>query len=531
MPHADTLPRSLPACLPLLWRRTLFPGPSPAAAPPSWRALGLLLVLPALVLYPCLSFPLFDPDEGRYAEIPREMLARGDWVVPHLQGEPYLDKPPLFYWLVMVSFRAFGAHDWAARLVPALAVHGTILLTYLFGRRALGDRAAFCGAALLGLAPAFGGMGRLLILDGLLTFWVTLTLFALFEALRGERLRPGWWLLAAAACGLGVLTKGPVALLLAAVPVWAHRRLTGCAWRVGWWPLAAVAAVVLAVVMPWYVAVCLRMPDFARYFLWQHNVVRFLAPFDHLEPFWYYTPVLLLGLLPGTLLLPAFARFLLSGDEADASRRPPEFGFVLLAGGWCVLFFSLSGCKLATYILPAFPPLTLALGYFVVARAWDLTRWARAAAAATVIVLALGHHVAVPWFARLRAPMGRPDEVRALCGDPAVPVLCYPRNCDSVAFYLGRDDLRGYRSKHTHLLVEELRRKPRTVVLCTHRHTLNGLRQALPPDLRVTRAVHFGLSGELTERLRGWLGETALGLCDIAVVEKLGGRPPENSGV
>src|SRR5437764_10763156 len=154
-PTSAPWPRSLPACLPLLWSRVLFPGAVPLQTAWCWPALLLLLLLPALLLYPCLSFYLFEPDEGRYAEIPREMLQRGEWVVPYLQGEPYLDKPPLFYWLVILSYRAFGCHDWAARLVPALAVHGCVLLTYLLGRRLLGGRAAFWGAAALAVAPAF----------------------------------------------------------------------------------------------------------------------------------------------------------------------------------------------------------------------------------------------------------------------------------------------------------------------------------------------------------------------------------------
>src|SRR5581483_9592742 len=138
----------------------------------------LLLVLPGLLLYPCLSFYLFEPDEGRYAEIPREMLARGEWALPYLQGKPYLDKPPLLYWLVMTSYSLLGVHDWAARLVPALAVHGCVLLLYLLGRRSLGERAAFWGALLLALSPGFAGMGRLLLLDGVLAFWVTLSLLS-----------------------------------------------------------------------------------------------------------------------------------------------------------------------------------------------------------------------------------------------------------------------------------------------------------------------------------------------------------------
>src|SRR5262245_34315167 len=212
-PAAFLQTRSVLAWAPFIWSRVLFPGSRPACSPVRRDALLLLVVLPALFLYPCLSFRLFEPDEGRYAEIAREMLARGEWVIPLLQGEPYLDKPPLFYWLVMLSYQAFGVHDWAARLVPAVAVHLTILLAYLFGRTWLGERAAFRGALVLALAPGFLNMGRLLLLDGLLALWTTLALFAGFTALR-ERWHRGWWLLACVACALGVLTKGPVAVLL-----------------------------------------------------------------------------------------------------------------------------------------------------------------------------------------------------------------------------------------------------------------------------------------------------------------------------
>ena len=96
------------AWLPFLWSRVLFPAPQASSTVMRLPSLLILIVLPALLLYPTLSFRLLEPDEGRYAQIPREMLARGDWVVPHLQGEPYLDKPPLLYWLVMLSYSVFG---------------------------------------------------------------------------------------------------------------------------------------------------------------------------------------------------------------------------------------------------------------------------------------------------------------------------------------------------------------------------------------------------------------------------------------
>src|SRR5438105_106406 len=157
--------RTLLAWPPYLWSHVTFAGTDPTTEPLRWRSLLWLLLIPGLLLYVSMAFPLFEPDEGRYAEIPREMLAQGDWTVPHLHGEPYLDKPPLLYWLVMLSYQVFGVADWAARLVPALAIHGTVLLTYLFGRRMFGERAAFWGGLTLALAPGFTSMGRLLVLD------------------------------------------------------------------------------------------------------------------------------------------------------------------------------------------------------------------------------------------------------------------------------------------------------------------------------------------------------------------------------
>jgi 4-amino-4-deoxy-L-arabinose transferase-like glycosyltransferase len=350
-------PRAPAGRLPFVWSRVLFPG-APATAPEPWRGRSLLLlvILPAVLLYPCLSFHLFEPDESRYAEIPREMLLRGEGVVPYLQGEPYLDKPPLLYWLVEGSYGLFGIHVWAARLVSALAVHACIVLTWLLGRRSLGERPAFWAALLLCVAPGFLGMGRLLILDGLLTLWTTLALLAGFEAVRGPQLRRGWWLLAAAACGLGVLTKGPVALVLLLPPLWLHRRLTGGGCRIGRRDAALFTAVLLAVALPWYAAMSVRVPDFAREFFWDHNVRRFLDDFAHQHGVWFYAPVVLAGLFPGTLLLVPFVRLLLSGEESAARLRTPSWGFWLLAGGWCVFFFTLSSGKLPTYVLPAFPP-------------------------------------------------------------------------------------------------------------------------------------------------------------------------------
>src|SRR5207237_2407873 len=116
-----------------------------------------------------------------------------------------------------------------------------------------------------------------------------------FEAIRGPTLGRGWWRLAAVACALGVLTKGPIAVILLLPPLLAHGWLSGIGTRLDRRAWLVLAGIMLLLNLPWYVAACLRQPDFAYHFLWEHNVVRFIAPFDHPQSVWYYVPVVLLG--------------------------------------------------------------------------------------------------------------------------------------------------------------------------------------------------------------------------------------------
>jgi 4-amino-4-deoxy-L-arabinose transferase-like glycosyltransferase len=500
--------RSALAWTPVFWRRVLFPGPGEQAGLWQWRPLLALILLTSAILYPFTSFHLFEPDEGRYAQIPREMLERGAWIVPTLQNEPYLDKPPLFYWAVMAAYALFGYHDWAARLVPALAVQLTILLNYALGRRFIGERPAFWGALALALLPGLLGTGRLLLLDGMLTLFVTLSLYSAYLATAGTSLRWGWWLTASVACALGVLTKGPIALVLLVPPLCVQGRLLGArgvhfvhpaAW-------AVLGMIVLAVNLPWYVAVWLQAPEFGAYFFWEHNVLRFAQPFDHIEPVWYYLPVLLVGFFPAVLLAIPVWRFLVSGNPETARRRDPALGFLLLAGGWSVFFFTLSGCKLPTYVLPAFPPWCLALGVFLARTDWHRARSVRLGAVGMAAFVLIGHAVVAPWVAWQRSPLNTPPEVIQWCRDPGVPIYCFSRNVDSMAFYLGRSDLRTYRSKEIGALVQALDSQPRSIVLFAHRNSLGTLAHHLPPHLAVVET-------------------RPLGLCAMAVVERASEQP------
>ena len=520
-------PTHLVGWLPWLWTRVLFAG-QPDATPWCWRSFALLFALSGVVLYSNLTFHLFEPDEGRYAQIPREMLERGEWIVPTLQREPYLDKPPLFYWLVMLAYATFGYHAWAARLVPALAMHATVLLTYTLGQRMIGGRAAFWGTLLLIVSPMFLPVGRLLLLDGLLTCWLTLAALAVYLATR-ESFQWRWWIMGAVACGLAMLTKGPVALVLVVPPLVLERWLRGQA-SISARRWLGFVGVVLTINVPWYVAICVRQPEFAGYFLFQHNVQRFAEPFDHIRPVWFYVPLVLAGLLPAMLFVKPLWRFLTSTEAAESNQRCPAMGYLLLAGGWCVAFYSMAGSKLPTYILPAFPALCLALGCFArmlmdhkvadpaaPSPLAPLPRWGEGRKALTPSSLAPFSRWAeggrwfalavggmwglqvivamfiVPMVALDRSPMNDEAAMRARCGDARVPVVCFPRHVDSVAFAVGRSDFRVYRSKELANLLTELDRHPRTVVLFGHRHSPDTLARHLPAHLRMIERRPMGL--------------------------------------
>lgn len=360
------IPKTLAALIPFWWSKVMFPASPPVATGGlAWAPLLLVMAVAALLFFCRLGTPLLEPEEARYAEIPRQMLAEGRLVVPVLHGQDYLDKPPLLYWLVMASFRLFGPHDWAARLVPGLAGWLTVLAAYLWARRTAGERAAFLGAMVLCLSARFVYLERLLTMNGPLALFVTAAMACAHTALTGPTRQRGLFALAGLFAGLGLLTKGPVALVLPAVPLLLISRLDPRVVRpkVGTWLLAL--GVALLVAAPWYVAVSAARPEFGSYFFWRHNVVRYVRPFDHAGPVWEYVPGLLLGLLPWTLLLPTMSRFLTRLSARKAARRPAALGFFLLTFVWMFAFFSLAGSKRPAYVVSALPPLALAVGCYL----------------------------------------------------------------------------------------------------------------------------------------------------------------------
>ena len=281
--------------------------------------------------------------------------------------------------------------------------------------------------------------------------------------------------------------------------------------RVGFRAGLAFGAVVVLVNLPWYVGMGATQPAFLKHFFWDHNVMRFARPFDHLEPVWYYLPILVGGFLPGVAAAGLCVRGVLNGEPT----RSAAGGFWLLAGAWCVLFFSCSGSKLPTYILPAFPPLALALGDALARGGWLRSPWVRGGGLVALAVMAGIQWVGVPWYAAVRSPLREPEKVLPYVTDPAVPVLTLPRHVDSVAVAAGRRDFRQVRSKDVNQALVDCHFRPRTVVLFTHDHSYQAFAAALPASLRIAEHVDFRrptAAGKVA-------GLTPWGLCDLAVVE------------
>lgn len=325
-----------------------------------------MLVATCLFFIGLGGLPLLEPDEGRNAEIAREMLTSADWITPHFDTLTYLDKPAVFYWLVAVSFRLWGISEWAARFPSALMALGTLLLTWTLARRMFGDSTALRAGIILATSPLALAPARLVTLDMTLTFFVTLALTSFWLA-ESHDAPPAWvYALLFGAMGAATIIKGPAGFLLPLLSILTflslRRRfgeLKGFSWGLG-------AAVFLAVTLPWFIAVSVRHPDFPLYALWQESVKRFTTGHARRTgSLGYYIPVYLAGFFPWSLfLLLAGCNRLKRWREMRAENQKPIL-FLLVWAGAIFLFFSISHSKLPAYFLPAAIPVSILMG-----RAW-----------------------------------------------------------------------------------------------------------------------------------------------------------------
>lgn len=311
---------------------------------------------------------LIDPDEGRNAEVAREMREEGRWAVPQYNGFPYLDKPAFYFRLVALSFAAFGETEFAARLPSAVFGLLTLALLAAFCRRVYGPREAALAVIVAGTAPLVIVFARLVIFDMVLAFFVCAALFAGYLAEEREgRARRAWLLLGAGAAGCATLVKGPVGFLVPMLVLsafhLAERRPRAIA-RL-FHPLNL--AVFFGVVLPWFLAVARERPDFPHYGLVAESLRRFAtADFDRGKPFWYFLPLVPLGLGAWAIVVPrAAAR---AWRDRATLARPDRF--LITWGLATFLFFSLSGSKLPQYVLTTVIALS-ALVARVFARAFE----------------------------------------------------------------------------------------------------------------------------------------------------------------
>ncbi|MEW6359412.1 MAG: glycosyltransferase family 39 protein [Planctomycetota bacterium] len=324
---------------------------------PHVRRLLLITTFAGLLFFAKLGAPgLHDPDETRYAEIAREMLESGDFVVPHLNYVPYLDKPPLLYWATCLAFKLFGLTEFAARFVPAFSGLLCVIAVYLFGCVMVGESAAFRSAVVLATSIIFFFVSRMLVTDMLLTLLITLaTGFLYLSRERGPR----WLIPAYIAMALGALTKGPVAVLLPAIPVgFLAVKAKGIRSIRSLVSVGAVLAF-LAVWLPWHVAIYYARPEFYGHFFLSENLAGFFREgIHHVRPAYHTVAYLLAGLIPWTMFLPAA----IWDAFSRRGNRPDAVALCLAWAGTVVLLFSLSVSKLPTYVLPALPPLALLIG-------------------------------------------------------------------------------------------------------------------------------------------------------------------------
>ena len=324
-----------------------------------------------LFFYGLGAFGLVGADEPRYAQIAREMLDRSDWITPTLQGKPWLEKPVLYYWQAMLSFRVAGVSDQAARLPAAFDAALLIAVIYLFLRR-FRPGSELDGALITASCAGVIGFARAAATDMPLAATFSIALLAWYACY--EKSRHIYLAVFYIALALGTLAKGPVAPALAAIIIFlfvAAKRDWRAIPRTLWIPGIAVY---LAVMLPWYIAVQLRNPEFFRFFILEHNLARFSHDvYHHHQPFWFYLPVFLLAMMPWTLalILAVAQRVRLVWAEGKEAFSSPEASWPLFLVIWMIvpiLFFSASQSKLPGYILPAVPAGALLIAEYLAAR-------------------------------------------------------------------------------------------------------------------------------------------------------------------
>ncbi len=342
-----------------------------------------MLALP-LFFWGVGAWGFFDPDEGRYAEIPREMLVRHDFITPTLNFLKYFEKPPLLYWSVAAFYKIFGFHEWAARLVSALAALLGVFTAYALGRRMFGRRAGLLSAIILATSVFWAFMARFIIIDTLLSAMIFLSLALWWlghtqdtagnghdaheDNSRTQLYFLGFWV----ALALGVLSKGPVVVVLIGGTIFLYTAICQ-QWR-AWTRMQWILGVplFLLVTAPWFVLVAQRNPEFNHFFWYDQHIGRFLGrgKVEHQQRVYWFLEFLPLLFFPWSFFVPAaliegWRKLRRAPRNAELyTPRQRAVIFLLCGAGFITAFFSLSSSKLLTYVLPVLPLLAVLMAAY-----------------------------------------------------------------------------------------------------------------------------------------------------------------------
>lgn len=326
---------------------------------PQSRVLTTLLLASALVsvfLYGLNSLPLGSLNEGLYTECAREMIETGQWLTPRINTIVYWEKPPLLYWTVALSLRAFGYSELAARLPSALALAATCLITFLFAAKLYGRGVGWLSLGIMVAAPYFITQQQLVMFDGLLAFFFASAVFSFYLGMTDRR----WYLLAALALGLAVMTKGFIALFLFVPLVLLYRWLSGQRLNLGYAAWAG-PLIFLAIVAPWHIHEAVTQPGFAWFYFINEHILRFLGrkvPADfHRGSF--YDPA-----LRAMLLMLPWGIFLIPAVVSSVRRRHTDL-LPLLWFAVPLIFFSVSTAKASYYMVIAAPAMAMMIALFL----------------------------------------------------------------------------------------------------------------------------------------------------------------------
>ena len=337
------------------------------------RFLNLQLVL-LIGVAGCLFFSflglrdIWDIDEGMHAAMAQTMVLSGDWITPYIDGEPFFDKPVLFNWLNAIAFVLFGFTETAARLPAAITGLGCVILTWQLARKLYGDRVGFLSGLVLATSLEFLILSRVVQYDIPFTFFTTLALWSFANAVIDEKRRRGYFLLFYVGAALAVLTKGPLGLFLPGMVIGFYLLATRQLKLISQMQIIPGILIFFAIVAPWFVMMERANEGYLNYFIVKQHFGNFLGGEGtmkprHPEPFYYYIPVLLAGLLPWSALLPQ------SIVRAYKSDRMADHGMSLFFVIWIIsmlAFFSTATSKLSTYMLPLFPAIAILIGRYVV---------------------------------------------------------------------------------------------------------------------------------------------------------------------